>query len=146
MPKHNGCFKSKKANYKQCIFDKFADWLTGDKPGSKTQGEEVIAAQYTEMAFSNQNFAMELQSEFEIGDRGLASMDRINEVMENSEEMPVVNVGKNGKSNYKVYDTVPNDLYAYQQYRKVLMKEDIINNSKKLLTGQICGIKKLWIY
>ncbi|URZ09736.1 hypothetical protein [Clostridium felsineum] len=42
------------------------------------------------MAFSNQNFAMELQSEFEIGARGLASMDRINEVMENSEEMPVV--------------------------------------------------------
>ncbi|URZ01290.1 hypothetical protein [Clostridium felsineum] len=80
---------------KEDIFDKFVDWLTGDKPGTKTQGEEVIDAQYTEMAFSNENFAAELQSEFETGARGLASMDRINEVMENSEEMPVVNVGKN---------------------------------------------------
>ncbi|URZ02582.1 hypothetical protein [Clostridium felsineum] len=81
---------------KEDIFDKVEYWFTGKKPRVRTQGEEVIAAQYTEMAFSNQNFAAELQSEFEIGARGLASMDRINEVMENSEEMPVVNVGKNG--------------------------------------------------
>ncbi|URZ18357.1 TNT domain-containing protein [Clostridium felsineum] len=80
---------------KEDIFDKVEYWFTGKKPRVRTQGEEVIAAQYTEMAFSNQNFAAELQSEFEIGARGLASMDRINEVMENSEEMPVVNVGKN---------------------------------------------------
>ncbi|URZ02575.1 TNT domain-containing protein [Clostridium felsineum] len=78
---------------KEDIFDKVEYWFTGKKPRIRTQGEEVIAAQYTEMAFSNQNFAAELQSEFEIGARGLASMDRINEVMENSEEMPVVNVG-----------------------------------------------------
>ncbi|URZ04107.1 hypothetical protein [Clostridium felsineum] len=80
---------------KEDIFDKIEYWVTGKKPRVRTQGEEVIASQYTEMAFSNQNFAAELQSEFEIGARGIASMDRINEVMENSEEMPVVNVGKN---------------------------------------------------
>ncbi|URZ00259.1 hypothetical protein CLROS_024410 [Clostridium felsineum] len=131
--------REKKAWYnqpaKEDIFDKIEYWVTGKKPRVRTQGEEVIAAQYTEMAFSNQNFVMELQNEFETGARGLASMDRINEVMENSEEMPLVNVGNNRKSNYKVYDTVPNDLYAYQQYRKVLMKEDIINNSKKIING-----------
>ncbi|URZ09739.1 hypothetical protein [Clostridium felsineum] len=106
---------------KEDIFDKVEYWFTGKKPRVRTQGEEVIAAQYTEMAFSNQNFAAELQSEFEIGVRGLASMDRINEVMENSEEMPVVNVGKNQGAGNPTYTSFrdlmsPDEVATYDKH------------------------------
>lgn len=88
---------------KEDIFDKIEYWVTGKKPRVRTQGEEVIDAQLTEMAFSNQNAVAELQNELETGARGLASMDRINEVMENSEERPVVvNIGKSNCSSKAV--------------------------------------------
>ncbi|AAK79998.1 ElaB/YqjD/DUF883 family membrane-anchored ribosome-binding protein [Clostridium acetobutylicum] len=80
---------------KEDIFDKIEYFVTGKKPRVRTQVEEVMDAQLTEMAFSNQNAVAELQNEFEIGARGLASMDRINEAIENGKEMPLVNVGKN---------------------------------------------------
>ena len=44
-----------------------------------------------------------------------------------------------GVGNRNVYDTVPNDAYAYQQYKKLLMKDEIINNSKQIING-----KDLW--
>ncbi|URZ09732.1 hypothetical protein [Clostridium felsineum] len=136
---------------KEDIFDKVEYWFTGKKPRVRTQGEEVIAAQYTEMAFSNQNFAMELQSEFEIGARGLASMDRINEVMENSEEMPVVNVGKDKNMLETGYSSLrdfmsTSEVTRYNEYWKeigtskaVLARDvklaeiNILSNTKKVI-------------
>lgn len=40
-----------------------------------------------------------------------------------------------GAGDAKVYDTVPNDSYAYREYKKTLMKDDIISNSDKIING-----------
>ncbi|MDU1351064.1 MAG: hypothetical protein E6942_17475, partial [Clostridium argentinense] len=44
-----------------------------------------------------------------------------------------------GVCNRNIYDTVPNDAYAHQQYKKLLMKDDIISNSNQIING-----KDLW--
>lgn len=40
-----------------------------------------------------------------------------------------------GPGDAKVYDTVANDSYAYWEYKKELMKDDIISNSEKIING-----------
>ncbi|URZ02571.1 hypothetical protein [Clostridium felsineum] len=79
---------------KEDIFDKIEYWFTGKKPRVKTQGEEVIAAQYTEMAFSNQNFAMELQSEFETGYSSLRDFMSTSEVTRYNEYWKEIGTSK----------------------------------------------------
>lgn len=66
---------------KKDFIDKAIDLITGDS-SPKTQLQQVIVAQMTSASFENQMIASELSGDLTAGLRGLASADRVTEVLE----------------------------------------------------------------
>ncbi|MFD1908399.1 hypothetical protein ACFSQ7_36945 [Paenibacillus rhizoplanae] len=63
------------------LVDPFIELITGEKPQPKTQLEQVLSAQFYGMQIEQQFVLSDLSSEFESTLRGVASADRINEVL-----------------------------------------------------------------
>lgn len=78
---------------KKDIFDKMIDrvteWVTGEKPEPKTQGQQYMESQFFSMQMEQQMTLLDLTTELEATMRGAASADRINEVMEIGAVSPI---------------------------------------------------------
>lgn len=63
------------------LVDPFIELITGEQPQPKTQLEQVLSAQFYGMQIEQQFVLSDLSSEFESTLRGVASADRISEVL-----------------------------------------------------------------
>ncbi|MEC1262253.1 hypothetical protein P9D34_17885 [Bacillus swezeyi] len=109
-------------------FAKSTDALTDIARGAEAQGS-VLARKGTDFHGSVNDAHKASKSKIQ------DSISRIEREIEAGRGVGKGTSESSVSGNSKVYNKVPNDLYAYLQYKKELLKDDIISNSNKIING-----------